>query len=81
MSEHIERVDVNGLRHYKVTVDDIVIGIFPSMTTILGETKDKGGLDEWRNKIDAIIGRNVLWLPTTADEFSELISIGYIRKR
>jgi hypothetical protein len=51
MSEHIERVEVNGLRHYKVTVDDIVIGIFPSMTTILGETKDKGGLDEWRDTV------------------------------
>lgn len=51
MSEHIERVEVNGLRHYKVTVDGEIIGIFPSMTTILGETKDKGGLDEWRNKI------------------------------
>jgi genome maintenance exonuclease 1 len=51
MNEHIERVDVNGLRHYKVTVDGNVIGVFPSMTTILGETKEKGGLDEWRNKI------------------------------
>jgi len=51
MSETIERVEVNGLRHYKVTVDGEVIGIFPSMTTILGETKDKGGLDEWRNRV------------------------------
>lgn len=51
MSEHIERVDVNGLRHYKVTIDGNIIGIYPSMTTILGETKDKGGLDIWRNKI------------------------------
>lgn len=51
MGEHIERVEINGLRHYKVTVDDELIGVFPSMTTILGETKDKGGLDEWRNRI------------------------------
>ena len=51
MNEHIERVDVNGLRHYKVTIDGNIIGIYPSMTTILGETKDKGGLDAWRNKI------------------------------
>jgi genome maintenance exonuclease 1 len=51
MSEHIERVEINGLRHYRVTVDGELVGIFPSMTTILGETKDKGGLDEWRNRI------------------------------
>lgn len=51
MQESIERVEVNGLRHYKVTVNDEVIGVFPSMTTILGETKDKGGLDEWRDRI------------------------------
>lgn len=51
MSEHIERVEINGLRHYKVTVDGELVGVFPSMTTILGETKDKGGLDEWRNKV------------------------------
>ena len=49
--ESIERVLVKGLRHYKVTVDSKVIGVFPSMTTVLGETKDKGGLNVWRNKI------------------------------
>jgi genome maintenance exonuclease 1 len=51
MNERIERVEVNGLRHYKVTVDGEIIGVFPSMTTILGETKEKGGFDEWRNKV------------------------------
>lgn len=51
MSEHIERVEINGLRHYKVTVDGELVGVFPSMTTILGETKDKEGLDEWRNRV------------------------------
>ncbi len=30
------------------------------------------------NEIDRIIGRNILWIPTTLDKFFELISIGYI---
>jgi genome maintenance exonuclease 1 len=49
--ESIERVEVNGRRYYQVTVDDVIIGTFPSMTTILGNTKDQGGLDEWRDSV------------------------------
>lgn len=30
------------------------------------------------NKVEGIIGRNILWIPTPRDSFSELISIGYI---
>jgi len=30
------------------------------------------------SKIEDIISRNVLWIPTHADKFSESISIGYI---
>ena len=30
------------------------------------------------NKIDAIIGHNILWIPDSLDKFAELISIGYI---
>jgi len=30
------------------------------------------------NKIEAIIGRNVLWIPTSNDKFTETVSLGYI---
>jgi genome maintenance exonuclease 1 len=50
-SETIIRVDVNGKRHYQVTINDIVIGTFPSMTTVLGNTKDDTGLDNWRDRV------------------------------
>lgn len=32
------------------------------------------------NKAEAIIGRNILWIPSDLDKFSELISIGYIER-
>lgn len=32
------------------------------------------------NKIEAIIGRNVLWIPTSVDKFSETVSLGYIEE-
>lgn len=51
MSEKIQRVEKNGLRFYRVTVDDTVIGDFPSITTILGETSDKTGLEDWRQRV------------------------------
>ena len=49
--ESIKRVEVNGRRYYQVIVDGEPIGTFPSMTTILGNTKDQGGLDEWRDRV------------------------------
>ena len=49
--ESIERVEVKGRRYYQVTVDGVIIGTFPSMTTILGNTKDQSGLDEWRDSV------------------------------
>jgi len=49
--ESIERVEVLGRRYYEVKKDGELIGTFPSMTTILGNTKDISGLDAWRNKI------------------------------
>lgn len=51
MNETIERVEVNGLRHYQVKRDDVIVGTYPSMTTILGETKDKSGIDRWRDRV------------------------------
>lgn len=47
----IKRVHENGLRFYVVTEDGKEIAKLPSVTTVLGETKDKSGLDEWRNKV------------------------------
>jgi hypothetical protein len=52
--ETIVRVEVNGHRYYKVTNGDELIGIFPSMTTILGNSKDEkdiGGLEKWRDSV------------------------------
>jgi hypothetical protein len=49
--ESIERVEVNGNRYYQVKVDGVIIGTFPSMTTILGNTNDQTGLSEWRDRI------------------------------
>jgi genome maintenance exonuclease 1 len=49
--ESIERVEINGRRYYRVTLNDVVIGTYPSMTTILGNTKDQSGLQEWRDSI------------------------------
>jgi genome maintenance exonuclease 1 len=51
MSEKIKRVEINGFRYYQVSNDDGIIGTYPSVTTVLGETSDKSGLDAWRNRI------------------------------
>ena len=47
----IKRVQENGLRFYEVTEGEKVIAKLPSVTTILGETKDKSGLEKWRKKV------------------------------
>jgi len=47
----ITRVHEDGLRFYQVTEGDSLIAKLPSVTTILGETKDKSGLDTWRKKV------------------------------
>ena len=50
--ESIKRVELNGLRHYEVTSNTgEVIGVYPSITTVLGETTDKSGLDKWRKRV------------------------------
>lgn len=47
----IERVHENGLRFYQVTEGEEVIAKLPSVTTILGNTKDMSGLEKWRKKV------------------------------
>jgi hypothetical protein len=48
----IERVQIKGKRHYQVTDENgTVIGAFPSVTSVLGATKDTVGLDRWRKSI------------------------------
>lgn len=51
MSETIKRVSLNGFRYYQVTDGEKIIGTFPSVTSVLGETADKEWLVEWRNRI------------------------------
>jgi hypothetical protein len=51
LSYEITRATENGLRFYKVTEGDKEIAKLPSVTTILGNTKDKSGLDKWRKKV------------------------------
>ena len=47
----IKRVQENGLRFYQVTEGEEIIAKLPSVTTILGQTKDMSGLDRWRKKV------------------------------
>jgi len=50
--ENIRRVEKHGLRHYEVTSEDgSMIGVFPSITTVLGETSDKSGLEKWKKRV------------------------------
>lgn len=51
MSTNINRKYVNGKRYYEVKEGSKVLGLFPSITTVLGETSDKSGLEDWRNKV------------------------------
>ena len=47
----IERLDIEGRRHYIVYEGGKKIGIFPSVTTILGETSDKSALEDWVQRV------------------------------
>lgn len=47
----IERVQENGLRFYQVTEGGEVIAKLPSVTTVLGQTKDMSGLAKWRKRV------------------------------
>jgi len=50
--ESIRRVEKHGLRHYEVTSESgEVIGVYPSITTVLGETSDKSGLEKWKKRV------------------------------
>jgi len=51
MTEKIKRVEINGFRYYQVSNDGEIIGTYPSVTTVLGETSDKAGLDAWKDRI------------------------------
>jgi len=47
----LERLQENGLRFYQVTEDGKVIAKLPSVTTVLGQTKDMSGLAKWRKRV------------------------------
>ena len=52
MSDYtLKRVHKNGQRFYQVSEGKDVIGLFPSITTVLSGTSDKSGLEEWRKKV------------------------------
>ena len=51
MADKIKRVVINGFRYYQVINESGIIGTFPSVTTVLGETSDKTGLNQWRDRI------------------------------
>jgi hypothetical protein len=51
MSYQIKRVQKHGLRHYQVTENGKVLGTFPSITTVLGQTSDKSGLEKWKKRV------------------------------
>lgn len=56
----IKRVEINGKRHYEVrSLDDAVIGAFPSVTSILGSTKDQSGLDKWRDRVGHDVAKKI----------------------
>jgi genome maintenance exonuclease 1 len=47
----IERVQKNGMRFYQVKDDGNLVADLPSVTTVLGKTKDQSGLDKWRKRV------------------------------
>lgn len=47
----IVRVHEDGLRFYQVSENDKVIAKLPSVTTVLGQTKDQSGLEKWRQRV------------------------------
>lgn len=51
MGYSINRVQENGLRFYKVSEDGKELGKYPSITTVLGATSDKSGLEKWKKRV------------------------------
>ena len=49
--QSINRREIDGLRFYEVSEGDKIIGLFPSITTVLGQTKDQSGLDKWKQRV------------------------------
>lgn len=76
MSEKIKRIELNGFRYYQVSNQDGIIGTYPSVTTVLGETSDKTGLDAWRNRIGHekadMVGRDAANRGTVMHKLCEL---------
>lgn len=59
MSETINRVTLNGFRYYQVANQNGIIGTYPSVTSVLGETSDKSGLDGWRAHVGAEVADRI----------------------
>lgn len=55
----IRRVEKQGMRHYEVSQKGDIIGVFPSITTILGNTSDKSGLEKWKKRVGEAEARRI----------------------
>jgi|TARA_B110000908_G_scaffold159050_1_gene200845 genome maintenance exonuclease 1 len=65
MEETIERVEIGGKRHYQVSRDNVIVGTYPSMTTILGGSKDErdmDGLQKWRDRVGHVEADRISYL-------------------
>jgi len=51
MKESIKRIEIDGIRHYQIKQGSKIIGTFPSVTAILGQTSDKSGIEKWKAKV------------------------------
>lgn len=65
MDYNIERVQQGGLRFYQVTSQNKLVAKLPSVTTILGQTKDKSGLLQWRNRVGESEANRISLLATS----------------
>ena len=55
MSEYtLQRKHVDGQRFYEVTETSNIVGLFPSITTVLSGTSDKSSLVAWRERIGEV---------------------------
>ncbi len=51
IQEEINRVQVNGKRWYEVKQGKKIIGVYPSVTSVLSATTDKSALENWAERI------------------------------
>ena len=56
----IQRVTINNKRYYEVkSANNDIIGSFPSVTSILGTTKNQDGLNRWRKRVGEEVAEQI----------------------